>query len=259
MVSEALARLLFQVNKPGRYVGGEEGAVAPSQKLTVPLRYRLVLSYPDLYELGVENGGIQLLYERFNQIFDVLCERVFCPDRDLEEKLLIQDWPLWTLESQQPVRSAQFLGFSLTTELDFTNILTILKTAQIPLLAQERGNQDMFIFAGGPAAFNPEPLADFIDFFYLGEAEASLPQLLDGLAERALLTRADRLRWLAQQPGVYVPSLYVFEFEGLQIKATHYLGNGNVLAGDCSFASFFGFLVGLGFNCFNGGAAQFGW
>ena len=112
MISEDLSRILFKVNKPGRYVGGEEGALLADAKLSSGCRYRLVLSYPDLYELGVENGGIQLLYYIFNQIPDVLCERVFGPDSDLEKILLEQQLPLWSLESQQPVKATDFLGFS---------------------------------------------------------------------------------------------------------------------------------------------------
>ena len=224
MISDEMSRLLFKVRKPGRYVGGELGALNSDLKHAADVR--VVLCYPDLYEVGADNGGIQLLYQCLNHVPDILCHRVFCPDLDLEQALHATGVGLWTLESHEPVRDYHFLGFSLATELSYINLITVLKSSALPVIAANRGDADSWVFAGGPAGYNPEPVAAFIDFFVLGEAEDVLPQLLVQLWQRRATPRTERLAWLSQQPGVYVPACYQFEYQGVQIAATRYLGRG---------------------------------
>lgn len=199
--------LLARVQKPARYVGGEWNAV---YKDWDKARVRMAFAFPDVYEVGMSYLGLQILYHLVNRREDALMERVFAPWVDMEEEMRRRGIPLFTLESRRPVRDFDILAFTLQYELTFTNILNMLDLAGIPLRSQERGPQHPLVMAGGPCAFNPEPLADFVDLFVIGEGEEVLGELLDLYLELGG-RQGDRqlfLRRAASIPGVYVPSFY---------------------------------------------------
>ena len=166
--------ILLQVEKPARYIGNEIGAVYKDPE-KIPVR--VAFCYPDVYEVGMSHLGLQILYADFNRMENVYCERVFAPWRDMEAQLRKHAIPLYTLETYTPVRDMDFLAFTLQYEMSFTNILNVLDLAGIPLYAKDRTDQDPLIIAGGPTASNPEVLAPFIDFFYIGEGEVSYREL----------------------------------------------------------------------------------
>ena len=205
--AEKIERILAAVQKPTRYLGGEWGAVAkPWERAEV----RLVLAYPDVYEVGQSHLGLRILYGLVNEDPACLAERVFAPWPDMEEAMRRAGVPLFSLESWRPVAEFDLIGFSLPYELTYTNILNMLSLAGLPLRAAERGADAPLVLGGGPLAYNPEPLAEFFDLFFLGEAEEGLPELLAAYraaggrrAEKAALLRA-----LARVEGVYVPSVY---------------------------------------------------
>ena len=198
--------LLLQVQKPARYLGNEMHAVYKDRKIPV----RFAMCFPDVYEIGMSHLGIQVLYELFNRREDTWCERVFSPWTDMDRLLREHEIPLFALESQDPVKDFDFLGFTLQFELCYTNVLQVLDLSGIPLKAAERTEEDPIVIGGGPCAFNPEPMARFFDLFYIGEGETSYDQLLDlyrsmkesGESREAFLCAASKV------PGIYVPSLY---------------------------------------------------
>ncbi len=213
--------ILMSVEKPARYIGGEVNAVM-KEKDKVAVRF--AMCFPDVYEIGMSHLGIQILYDMFNQREDVWCERVYSPWTDLNQVLRRQNIPLFALESQDPVRDFDFLGITIEYEMCYTNILQILDLAQIPMKAEERTKEDPFVIGGGPCAYNPEPLADFFDLFYIGEGETQYFHLLD-LYKSWKESGAPRERFLkqaAQVPGIYVPSLYDVEYrEDGTIRSMH--------------------------------------
>ncbi len=207
-------QLLFRVSKPARYTGGEWNAAAKDWDAA---ELRLALGYPDVYEIGMSNMAVQILYELLNGQPGVLCERFFAPWTDMTAALRQNGLPLLSLESGRPLGQFDALGFSVGYELTFTNILTVLDLCGLPLWANERGEEHPLIMAGGSSVFNPEPVADFIDLFFIGEAEEALPRLValmkehkrgGRLAKKAFLTEAAKI------PGVYVPSLYSAAYPG---------------------------------------------
>jgi len=201
-------KLLFQVSKPARYTGGEWHAVRKDWDAKT---LRFALGYPDLYEIGMSNLAIQILYELLNRRTDVLCERFFMPWTDMVATLRRASHPLRSLESGHPLGDFDVLGFSIGYELTFTNILAILDLAGLPVWARERAEKHPLVIAGGSAVFNPEPVADFIDLFVIGEAEEILPRLVDLIqAHKANgnLAKKELLRTAAELPGIYVPALY---------------------------------------------------
>lgn len=200
--------LLFQVNKPARYTGGEWQAVHKSWDAGM---LRFALGYPDLYEIGMSNLAVQILYELLNRREDVLCERFFMPWLDMVAALRQASQPLCSLENGRPLSDFDVIGFSIGYELTFTNILTVLDLAGLPVWARERTEAHPLVIAGGSAVFNPEPMADFIDLFVIGEAENVLPRLVEVLKEYKAGGRPAKkelLRAAARLPGVYVPALY---------------------------------------------------
>ena len=200
--------ILLSIEKPARYIGGEVNAV---QKDLQSVRIRFAMCFPDVYEIGMSHLGIQILYDMFNRREDVWCERVYSPWVDLDKILRQENIPLFALESQDPVKSFDFLGITLQYEMCYTNVLQVLDLAQIPLKAQERtGWNCPLVIGGGPCAYNPEPIAPFFDLFYIGEGETVYDQLFDCYLEarRAGLSRREFLIRAAQIPGIYVPSLY---------------------------------------------------
>jgi radical SAM family uncharacterized protein len=202
-------KLLLQVNKPARYTGGEWNMARKEWDKTA---LKIALSYPDIYEIGMSNMAIGILYEFLNNQPDVLAERVFAPWIDMMQVLRREKLPLVSLESGHTLGDFDVIGFSLGYELTFTNMLSILDLAGIPVWSRDRGDSHPLIIAGGSSCYNPEPVADFIDMFVIGEAEELLPRLIDLFKEYKSkgnrLAKKEFLRQAARLPGVYVPSLY---------------------------------------------------
>lgn len=199
--------ILLQIEKPARYTGGEVNSVM-KDKEAVSIRF--CMCFPDVYEVGMSHLGIQILYDMFNKREDTWCERVYSPWVDLDHIMRERNIPLFALESQDPVREFDFLGITLQYEMCYTNILQVLDLAGIPLLAKERGEDDPIVIGGGPCSYNPEPIADFFDFFYIGEGETVYDQVLDAYKEnkRNGGTRMDYLAKVAGIEGMYVPAFY---------------------------------------------------
>lgn len=199
--------ILMKTDHPERYIGNEFNSVMKDRdKVAV----RFAMCFPDVYEIGMSHLGIQILYDMFNKMPDVWCERVYSPWTDLERTLREKNIPLFALESQDPIRDFDFLGITIQYEMCYTNILQILDLSQIPLHAGERGEQDPVVIGGGPCTYNPEPLADFFDLFYIGEGETVYPALLDAYKDNRAHggTRMDFLERAAEIPGIYVPGFY---------------------------------------------------
>ncbi len=199
--------ILMKIEKPERYIGHEVNSVVKDRnKISV----RFAMCFPDVYEIGMSHLGIQILYDMFNSMEDVWCERVYSPWTDLDAIMREQNIPLFALESQDPVKDFDFLGITIQYEMCYTNILQVLDLSQIPLNARERGEDCPIVIGGGPCAYNPEPLADFFDLFYIGEGETQYRNLLDLYKEcRAKgLGRVEFLRRAARLPGMYVPGFY---------------------------------------------------
>ena len=167
--------ILLTVEKPARYIGGEIGSI---QKNKEQINIRFAMCFPDVYEIGMSHLGIQILYEMFNRMEDVWCERVYSPWTDLDAILRKEKIPLFALESQEPVKDFDFLGITLQYEMCYTNVLQVLDLSGIPLLSKERGCDDPVVIGGGPCTYNPEPIADFFDLFYIGEGETQYAALL---------------------------------------------------------------------------------
>ncbi|WP_434311825.1 TIGR03960 family B12-binding radical SAM protein [Hominifimenecus sp. rT4P-3] len=197
----------MNVEKPARYIGGEVNAV---MKDPSKVDVRFAMCFPDVYEIGMSHLGIQILYHMLNCRPDIWCERVYSPWFDLDRVMREQHIPLFALESQDPLRRFDFLGITIQYEMCYTNILQVLDLAQIPLLAAERGEDHPIVIGGGPCAYNPEPLADFFDLFYIGEGESSYFPLIDLYKENKVAggSRKEFLKKAAAIPGIYVPSLY---------------------------------------------------
>lgn len=199
--------ILLSIQQPACYIGGEVNMVVkdPSQA-----DIRFALCFPDSYTIGMSHLGIQILYDMFNRRDDIYCERVYSPWMDLDRVMREQNIPLFCLESQDPVKNFDFLGITLQYEMCYTNILQILDLSQIPLHANERGEDMPIVIGGGPCAYNPEPLAEFFDLFYIGEGETVYYRLMDAYLEnkRAGGSRNRFLELAAEIPGIYVPSFY---------------------------------------------------
>lgn len=207
MVSKEVERLLLKVQKPGRYVGGElNEAIKDKRKVDV----RFAFCFPDTYEVGMSHLGMKILYSLFNSREDIWCERVFAPWIDMEELMREKNIPLYALESGDPVSEFDFVGFTLQYELSYTNMLNMLKMSGIPLRSSDRKELKNIVVAGGPCACNPEPVADFVDIFFIGEGEEVDLEVIDLFKEcKASGAGKDEfLRRAAQIEGVYVPSLY---------------------------------------------------
>ena len=200
--------ILYQVSKPAHYTGGEWNSIAKDWE-AVPVR--VALSFPDVYEVGMSNLAIPILYEIFNSQSDVLAERVYAPRGDMETLMRHHNIPLFSLETRHPLDDFDIVGFSLGYELIYTNVLNMLDLAHIPLFSHQRNNSHPLIIAGGSCALNPEPMADFIDLFVIGEAEEVILKLLEVL--RACKgNKSELLRQAASLPGIYVPSLYQVDY-----------------------------------------------
>ena len=219
MDQKEFERLLLTVQKPGRYSGGEiNSVIKDKEKIDV----RFAFCFPDTYEIGMSHLGMKILYSQFNEREDIWCERVFAPWTDFEEIMREHNIPLFALESRDPIKSFDFIGFTLQYEMCYTNVLNMLDLAGVPLKACDRDDSHPLVVAGGPCVCNAEPLADFIDIFFLGEGEEVDLELIDlykkhkkdGFNKEKFLEEAAKIE------GVYVPSLYEVEYcEDGKIKA----------------------------------------
>ena len=210
-MTELKQRILPTVQKPARYTGGEWGEI---KKDLQDIRVRVAFCFPDTYEIGMSNVGMRILYGVMNGMEGVWCERVFAPWGDMEEAMRKHDLPLWALESQDPVKDFDMIAFTIGYEMAYSNILNMLDLAGVPLHAKDRHDLKNIVFAGGVCAFNPEPLADFIDFFSLGEGEDITVEIVT-LYDRAKAEGWSKdafLHEVAKIPGVYVPGFYRHEY-----------------------------------------------
>ena len=210
-MTELKQRILTAVQKPARYTGGEWGEV---KKDLSSIRVRVAFCFPDTYEIGMSNLGMRILYGVMNQMEGVWCERVFAPWGDMEAEMRRHNLPLWALESQDSVRDFDMIAFTIGYEMAYSNILNMLELAGVPLHAKDREGLKNIVFAGGVCAVNPGPLAEFIDFFSLGEGEDSTVEIVS-LYDRAKAEDWDKetfLKEVAKIPGVYVPSFYRHEY-----------------------------------------------
>ena len=207
MVSKKIEKILPLVQKPGRYTGGELNSVI-KDKNKVDIRY--AFCFPDCYEIGMSHLGIKILYAAANERDDVWCERVFAPWHDMEEEMRKRALPLYALESGDPIKDFDLIGFTLQYELSYTNVLNMLDLAGLPVRAKDRTSLTPIVVGGGPCACNPEPLAEFFDIFSLGEGEEVSNELFDLLKEckKEGTSKQEFLRRAAKIEGIYVPSLY---------------------------------------------------
>ena len=199
--------ILLEIEKPARYIGNEVNSVM-KKKEDVDIRFAFV--FPDVYEIGMSHLGIQILYDMLNRREDTWCERVYSPWTDLDKIMREQNIPLFALESQDAIKEFDFIGITIQYEMCYTNILQVLDLAQIPLFAYERTEEHPIVIGGGPCTYNPEPLADFFDIFYIGEGETQLNDLMECYTEwkQSGKTKKEFLEMAAELPGLYVPAFY---------------------------------------------------
>ena len=199
--------ILLKIDKPARYIGGEFNSVT-KKKEEIDLRF--AMCFPDVYEIGMSHLGIQIIYDMLNSFEDVWCERVYSPWMDLDPIMRKEEIPLFALESQDPIKEFDFLGITIQYEMCYTNILQILDLSNIALLAKNRLEEDPIVIGGGPCTYNPEPIADFFDLFYIGEGETVYRELLDVYKQNKKDggTRIDFLKKAATIQGIYCPQFY---------------------------------------------------
>lgn len=204
--------ILMTIDKPARYIGNEINSVV---KDTSKVDIRFAMCFPDVYEIGMSHLGIQILYDMFNKREDTWCERVYSPWPDLHEIMKEKQIPLFGLESQEPIKNFDFLAMTLQYEMCYTNILQILDLSQIPLRSKDRAEKDPLVIGGGPCSYNPEPIADFFDIFYIGEGETRYDDLFDLYKQMKKdgRSRHEMLHEIAKIPGMYVPSLYTVSYK----------------------------------------------
>ncbi len=203
--------ILLSIDKPERYIGNEVNMV---RKNPDDVDIRFAMCFPDVYEIGMSHLGIQILYDMFNRRDDVYCERVYSPWLDLDKVMREKDIPLFAIESQDNIRDFDFLGITLQYEMCYANVLQVLDLSKIPLIASERSDSDPIVIGGGPCTYNPEPLADFFDIFYIGEGEKQYYRLFDIYKEHKKKggSRQEFLEKAAEIPGMYVPAFYDVEY-----------------------------------------------
>lgn len=206
-MTQLLQRILPTVQKPARYTGVEYNEI---KKNLNEVRVRVAFCFPDTYEIGMSNVGMRILYGVMNEMEGVWCERVFAPWGDMEDAMRAHNLPLWALESQDPVKDFDMIAFTIGYEMCYTNILNMLMLAQVPIRAKDRHGLENIVFAGGVCAFNPEPLAEYVDFFSLGEGEEITTEIVSlyDKAKSEKWSKQDFLLEVSKIPGVYVPSFY---------------------------------------------------
>ena len=199
--------ILLSIEKPARYIGNEVNSVMKDKE---KIDVRFAMCFPDVYEIGMSHLGIQILYDMFNKREDIWCERVYSPWVDLDKVMREENIPLFALESQDPIKDFDFLGITIQYEMCYTNILQVIDLSQIPLRAKERGEDCPIVIGGGPCSYNPEPLAEFFDLFYIGEGETVYFKLIDLYKEckKAGMGRTEFLYRASQIPGIYAPMFY---------------------------------------------------
>ncbi|MDD2190144.1 MAG: TIGR03960 family B12-binding radical SAM protein [Eubacteriales bacterium] len=223
-LSIQLDKLLMRVEKPGRYIGGELNTV---KKDLSNIRTRFGFAFPDTYEIGMSYLGLQIIYHILNKVDSVYCERIFAPAEDMESLLRAEGLPLFTLETKSPIRDLDILGFTLQYELSYSNIVNMLNLGGIPYKSKDRDASYPFIAAGGPCAFNSEPLAEILDFIMVGDGEEVLPQICEAHKswKESGSDKETFLRTLAEIDGVYVPKFYtpVYNDDGkiIEIKKNY--------------------------------------
>ena len=210
-MTELKKRILPMVQKPARYTGGEWGEIKKDKR---DVDVRVAFCFPDTYEIGMSNVGMRILYGVMNQMERVWCERVFAPWGDMEAQMRQHTLPLWALESQDPVQDFDMIAFTIGYEMAYSNIVNMLDLAGVPIHARDRHNLKNIVFAGGVCAFNPEPLAEFIDFFSIGEGEDSTVEIVSlyQKAKNAGWSKEMFLQEVSKIQGVYVPSFYEHEY-----------------------------------------------
>lgn len=203
--------ILLSIDKPERYIGNEVNMVRKDPR---KVDIRFCMCFPDVYEIGMSHLGIQILYDMFNRRDDVYCERVYSPWSDLDRVMREKSIELFAIESQEPVKDFDFLGITLQYEMCYTNVLQVIDLSGIPLMAPDRTESDPIVIGGGPCAYNPEPLADFFDIFYMGEGETQYYRLFDIYKEHKKNggSRKEFLELAAELPGMYVPQFYDVEY-----------------------------------------------
>src|SRR3954453_22323162 len=202
-----LEPLLPKVQKPARYIGCEDGAQSPDHD---PCKTAWLLAYPDTYEIGLPNQGLQILYEILNERPDAVAERTYAPWTDLEELLRAEELPLFSVDTHRPAAEFDLLAFNVSAELVYTNVLNCIDLAGVPVRASERRVDDPLVAAGGHCTYNPEPLADFLDFVVLGDGEevvSEITEIVGAWKRRGRASREGVLQDLVGITGVYVPSL----------------------------------------------------
>ena len=199
--------ILLNIEKPARYIGNEVNMVVKDPE-SVDIRY--AMCFPDVYDIGMSHLGIQIIYDLLNKRDDVYCERVYSPWVDLDKIMREKNIPLFALESQDSVKDFDFIGITLQYEMCYTNILQLLDLSQVTLLSKDRGEDEPIVMGGGPCSYNPEPVADFFDIFYMGEGETEFYHLLDLYKENKKNggTRKEFLEMAAEIPCMYVPAFY---------------------------------------------------
>jgi radical SAM superfamily enzyme YgiQ (UPF0313 family) len=202
-----LDRILNKVEKPARYIGMEQNSVIKDLN---HIKVKFAFCFPDIYDVGMSHLGLHILYNLINNVEDFACERVFSPWVDMEELMRKENIPLYTLENKEEVKHFDFLGFTLQYEMSYTNILNVLDLAGIPLLSKDRDDNHPIIIAGGPCAYNPEPLADFIDIFVIGEGEEVTLELLNKYKEHKgkNWNREEFFKDVLSIEGIYIPKFY---------------------------------------------------
>ncbi|RWX49735.1 hypothetical protein VT98_10131, partial [Candidatus Electrothrix communis] len=210
--------ILPLVKKPGRYIGGELNSVHPDYS---QIDFSFALVFPDLYEIGMSHQGLQILYHIINRQPGLAAERCYAPDVDMEEQLRRHELPLFSLESRRPLAEFDVIGFTLPYELCYTNILTVLDLAGLPLRAEDRGDKFPLVIGGGACSMNPEPVADFFDLIVLGDGEEVILDIIATLrsAREEGFSRAETLLRCAEIQGVYVPSLFKPQYMDGQLTA----------------------------------------
>lgn len=206
-MTDKMQRILPTVQKPARYTGGEWGEIKKNKQ---DVDVRIAFCFPDTYEIGMSNVGMRILYGVMNQMPRVWCERVFAPWGDMEQAMRRENIPLWALESQDPVKDFDMIAFTVGYEMSYSNILNMMNLAGIPIHSKDRHDLKNIVFAGGVCTFNPEPFAEFIDFFSLGEGEYSTVEIVECYqqAKKDGCTKEEFLLRVSKIPGVYVPSFY---------------------------------------------------
>ena len=204
--------ILMKIEKPARYIGGEVNSVMKSKE---NIDIRFAMCFPDVYEIGMSHLGIQILYDMFNRREDIWCERVYSPWMDLDQIMREEHIPLFALESQDPIKEFDFLGITIQYEMCYTNILQVLDLSGIPLKSSERTEDDPIIIGGGPCTYNPEPLAEFFDMFYIGEGETVYYELMDLYKENKKNggSKKNYFEKAAEIEGVYIPAFYDVEYK----------------------------------------------